>query len=250
MHFAKKLIDETGLPMTEVAMAAGFGSIRRFNATFQRLYGRTPRELRGGRNEHEAGRYTFRLGYRPPYDWTSLIEFLTPRATPGVETVAPDSYHRTISLDGRAGTIAVHPVPGENYLELRICFPDPAALFRIVERVRRMFDLGADPAEIAGHLRLHPRLKAVVEAHPGLRVPGCWDGSRPMAVRAILGQQVSVKAATTMAGRIAAEFGFTAAALKDADLTKIGPTKQRAHSIRTLAGRRWRAGKSSSTVLL
>src|SRR5579862_2102543 len=119
VHFAKKLIDETGLPMTQVAMAAGFGSIRRFNATFQKLYGRTPRELRGGRNGHEAGRYTFRLGYRPPYDWKSLIEFLTPRATPGIEIVTPDSYHRTISLDGRAGTIAVQPVPGENYLELR-----------------------------------------------------------------------------------------------------------------------------------
>lgn len=243
VHFAKKLIDETGLPMTEVAMASGFGSIRRFNATFQKLYGRTPGDLRRStareRVPNEAGAYTFRLGYRPPYNWAAMIGFLAPRAIPGVEQITIDEYRRTISLDGRTGFISVRPVFAKNYLELRIEFPEPGALFRIVERVRNIFDLRADPAEVDEHLRRDARLEAMVKDRAGMRVPGCWDGFE-IAVRAILGQQVSVKGATTMAGRLVAEFGggniFPApGALADADLTSIGLTKQRAHSIRELA---------------
>jgi AraC family transcriptional regulator of adaptative response / DNA-3-methyladenine glycosylase II len=249
VHFAKKLIDETNLPMTQVAMAAGFGSIRRFNATFQKLYGRPPGQLRRAaeheRNGHPAGHYTFRLGYRPPYHWDALIEFLAARATPGIEKATSDEYRRNISLDGRAGTVSVRPLPAKNCLELQIQFPDPGALFRIVERVRRIFDLGADPSEVAGHLMQNARLKPLVRAHPGLRVPGCWDGFE-IAIRAILGQQVSVKGATTLAGRLAAEFGQPMPeaegvlfpkpeALASADLGRIGLTKQRALSIRELA---------------
>lgn len=247
VHFAKKLIDETRLPMTQVAMASGFGSIRRFNATFQKLYGRTPRELRMANrreaNGHEAGHYTFRLGYRPPYDWCSLVDFLATRAIPGVETVTPEQYSRSIFMDGLPGTIAVAPMADKNYLELHIQYPDPSALFRIVERVRKIFDLGADPSEVAAHLKQDAQLKRVVRAFPGMRVPGCWDGFE-MSVRAILGQQVSVKGASTMAGRVAAAFGapvpdgvlFPAAdALAEADLTTVGVTRQRAKSIRDLA---------------
>jgi AraC family transcriptional regulator, regulatory protein of adaptative response / DNA-3-methyladenine glycosylase II len=243
VHFAKKLIDETELPMTQVAMASGFGSIRRFNATFQKLYGRTPGDLRRAtareRSAAEAGVYTFRLGYRPPYNWASIIGFLGQRAIPGVETITLDEYRRTISLDGKSGFISVRPVFAKHLLELQIEFPEPGALFRIVERVRNIFDLRADPTDVDEHLRRDQRLKPLVQANAGMRVPGCWDGFE-IAVRAILGQQVSVKAATTMAGRIVAEFGganiFPAAeALADADLTRIGLTKQRAHSIRELA---------------
>ncbi len=259
VHFAKKLIDETGLPMTQIAMAAGFGSIRRFNATFQNLYGRAPGELRRARGEprktpagdprgtqngaaDEPGRFSFRLGYRPPYDWEALIGFLEGRAIPGVETVTADEYQRTISLDGRTGMIAVRPARG-NYIELQVHYPDPAALFRIVERVRRIFDIGADPAAIARRLGQDARLKPAIRAHPGLRVPGCWDGFE-MAVRAILGQQVSVKGASTMAGRVAARFGTStehgtvfpnAERLADADLSTIGLTRQRARTISELA---------------
>ncbi|MGH9559543.1 MAG: DNA-3-methyladenine glycosylase 2 family protein [Bryobacteraceae bacterium] len=245
VHFAKKLIDETGLPMTQVALASGFGSIRRFNATFQKLYGRAPRELRkASRNGSPSSEhYTFRLGYRPPYDWDSLIEFLSARAIPGVEFVDGGEYRRTISLDGRAGTIRVRPVAGKHALEAQIRFPDPAALFRIVERARKIFDLGADPAEVASHLKKDPRLKPEVSARPGMRVPGCWGGFE-MAVRAIVGQQVSVKGASTLAGRIAKSFGTSfedamvfpaAAVLAEADLATVGVTKQRARSIRELA---------------
>ena len=243
VHFAKKLIDETELPMTQVAMASGFGSIRRFNATFQNLYGRTPGDLRRStareRNGGEADVYTFRLGYRPPYNWASMIGFLGPRAIPGVETITLEEYRRTISLDGKTGFISVRPVFLKHHMELRIEFPEPSALFRIVERVRNIFDLRADPSDVDGHLRRDPRLKPMVQAHAGMRVPGCWDGFE-IAVRAILGQQVSVKGATTMAGRLVAQFGDSqifpdAEALAGADLTRIGLTKQRAHSIRELA---------------
>ncbi len=247
VHFAKKLIDETELPMTQVAMASGFGSIRRFNATFQKLYGRTPVDLRRStareRNGNEAGVYTFRLGYRPPYNWASIIGFLGPRAIPGVETITLDEYRRSISLDGNSGFISVRNIVAKNHLELRIEFPEPAALFRIVERVRNIFDLRADPADVDEHLRRDSRLKPIVQAHAGMRVPGCWDGFE-IGVRAILGQQVSVKGATTMAGRLAAEFGKAHGdarvfpspdALSEADLTRIGLTKARAHSIRELA---------------
>src|SRR5579883_1882620 len=245
VHFAKKLIDETSLPMTQIAMAAGFGSIRRFNATFQNLYQRTPRELRKASRfagAQEAGSYTFRIGYRPPYDWNSTIAFLAARAIPGVETVTPDEYRRTIRVDGRAGTIAVRPIANHS-LELQIRYPDPAALFRIVERVRGIFDAGADPSEISRSFRRDARLGPLVRAYPGLRVPGCWDGFE-MTVRAILGQQVSVKGASTMTGRVAAAFGVEtedgvlfprAEDLAEADLTKVGVTRARAASIRGLA---------------
>ena len=235
--------------MTQIAMAAGFGSIRRFNATFQNLYARAPKDLRKTTardvNGHQAGHYIFRLGYRPPYDWDSLIEFLALRATPGVETATPEEYRRTIALDGHRGSIAVRPLRAQNYLQVEIQYPDPAKLFRIVERVRKIFDLGADPAEIGEHLKGDADLKRVLRAYPGIRVPGCWDGFE-MAVRAILGQQVSVKGASTMAGRVVAAFGSpmengdgalfpNADALAEADLTVVGVTGKRAQSIRDLA---------------
>lgn len=248
VHFAKRLIDETTLPMTEIALAAGFGSIRRFNGTFRNLYGRSPSELRGQRGAParakaaSTGSYCFRLEYRPPYDWNSLIAFLAARATPGVESVTPEEYRRSISMEEAHGTLAVRRAKG-NSLEAEIHFPRPASLFRIVERVRRMFDLGADPAAIAAALRPDPGMRPLLAARPGLRVPGCWDGFE-LAVRAVLGQQVSVKAATTLAGRVAEQFGTktdqgvlfpTAAALAAADLSKVGLTSARARTLTALS---------------
>ena len=176
VHFAKKLIDETGLSMTQVALSAGFGSVRRFDAQFQKLYGRAPRELRraarNGARPHPAGEYTFRLGYRPPYDWDSLIEFLAARAIPGVEFAAASGYRRTIFLEGRAGWIEVRPIHGAHALEVRIQYPDPAApLFRIVERVRGLFDLRTDPGEIEAHLKRDAQLKSRRSA-PASRTAG------------------------------------------------------------------------------
>jgi len=183
--------------------------------------------------------YTFRLGYRPPYNWASIIGFLAPRAIPGVETITPEEYRRTISLEGHAGAIAVTHRPEHRALELRIEFPEPALLFRIVERVRNIFDLRADLRKWTATWRAIRCSKPPSAPAQAFACRGAGADSRSPCA-AILGQQVSVKAATTMAGRIVSEFGSKsifpeADALADADLARIGLTKQRAHSIRELA---------------
>ena len=250
IHFAKTLIDETGLPFTRIAMAAGFGSVRRFNASFQKLYQRTPSELRRLARRApsgQAGSYTFRLRFRPPLDWTALLGFLAPRATPGVEVVENGCYRRVIRLGGNVGCLEARLSPDGDTIHLAVDFPDTQALFLIVERARRMFDLRAEPCSIAAALKRDPRLAPRLERHPGLRVPGAWDGFE-LAVRVILGQQVTVKGATTLAGRIARAFGTpvpfanglthtfpTPEALTAADLTSVGLTRSRAGTIQKLA---------------
>ncbi len=248
LHFAKKLIDETSLPMNEVALAAGFGSVRRFNATFQRTYGRTPTRIRNlarrapVEEEHE---YRFLLRFRPPFDWKGLLEFLAPRAIPGVEVVEPETYRRSFQIDNHEGWLQA--ALDKDAVALRIHFPDPRSLFLIVERARRLFDLTADPAEINRHLRRDPILAPGVAARPGLRVPGSWDGFE-LAIRAVLGQQVTVRGASTLAGRLVREFGVFiatnhglthifpgAAKLADADVARIGLPRARANTIRALA---------------
>jgi AraC family transcriptional regulator of adaptative response / DNA-3-methyladenine glycosylase II len=168
------------------------------------------------------------------------------RATPGVEAVDRDSYRRTISFDGRFGTFEVRRVAGRDYLELRIDFPDPDAFPQIAERAGRIFDVDTDPRAVSSHLRRDARLSPLVEAHPGLRVPGAWDGFE-LTVRAILGQQVTVKAATTLAGRLAFRYGerFSdgelgvifprAEVLSKADPSGLGLPKARAQAIPQLA---------------
>jgi AraC family transcriptional regulator, regulatory protein of adaptative response / DNA-3-methyladenine glycosylase II len=208
VHFAKKLLDETTLPINQVAFASGFGSVRRFNGQIRRTYKRTPTELRRLVRHVSAdpGCYRFRLAYRPPYDWDAVLAFLGARATPGVESVDGLRYRRTIDIDGKTGIIDVSHLASRSALALDVRFPDPRGLLFIVERVRRVFDLGADPAVIAEHLREDPLLRGPLLKHPGMRTPGAWDGFE-LAVRAILGQQISVRAATTIAGRIASMFG-------------------------------------------
>lgn len=212
VHLAKHLIHETELGMTEVALAAGFGSVRRFNETFRGLFGRPPASLRRGRGGAvDPAAVTVRLPYRAPYDWEGILAFLGARAIPGVEVVAAGRYARTIALEGESGTLLVEPGgpggPGAGgTLRVTVRVPELGALPRIIARVRRVFDLGADPETIGAHLSEDPRLSPLVAARPGLRVPGAWDGFE-LAVRAILGQQVSVAAATRQAERIVAAFG-------------------------------------------
>lgn len=250
LHFAKKLIDETSLPMSEIAEASGFGSVRRFNAAFRSTYNRTPTELRHRGQSSSTqleNEYLFRLEFRPPFHWNALLAFLTQRAIPGVEAIESGSYRRTISLNGDSGTIGVSLAQGGQALDVRIAFQEPRWLFLIIERVRRIFDLGADPSEIAAHLRADPFLTQRIDSLPGLRVPGCWDGFE-LAVRAILGQQISIAGARTFAGRLVQAFGVPIAAvqplthlfpraevLAQADIAKISLTDSRAHTIRSLA---------------
>jgi AraC family transcriptional regulator of adaptative response / DNA-3-methyladenine glycosylase II len=243
---AKQLIHETRLPMAEVALAAGFGSIRRFNETFQHLFGRPPSALRRGSaadvSSGPAGEVTILLRYRPPYDWPAMLAFLRARAIPGVEVVSGDCYARTMEIDGVQGIVRVQPaertattaragtagtaraagavgVAGSagtagaaraarplNALRAVICFPRLAALPVIIARLRRVFDLGADPETIGAHLAEDPALAPLVASRPGLRVPGAWDGFE-LAVRAVLGQQITVSAAVGLAGKLVAAYG-------------------------------------------
>jgi AraC family transcriptional regulator of adaptative response / DNA-3-methyladenine glycosylase II len=205
---AKQLIHQTRLPMTEVALASGFGSVRRFNETFQRLYDRPPAALRRQSGEASAGEDGVRLElpYRSPYDWAGLIGFLGMRAIEGVEVVTPHRYARAIGLDGEAGVITVEPGAKPDRLAVVIRFPKLSALPGIIARLRRVFDLTADPEAIAEHLSRDTALAPRVAARPGLRVPGAWDGLE-LAVRAILGQQITIAAATQLAGRIVRDFG-------------------------------------------
>lgn len=208
---AKQLIHETDLPMAQVALAAGFGSVRRFNETFQALYRRPPMTLRRKTAKAgEAGAVTLMLRYRPPYDWDGMIGFLAARAIPGVEVVTPERYARTIALDGAMGTVTVTRAGGDR-LAVEVRFPKMTALPSILARVRRVFDLTADPETIEAHLSRDPDLARMVAARPGLRAPGAWDGLE-LGVRAILGQQITVPAAVKLAGRLTAEYG---AALPD-----------------------------------
>lgn len=224
LHFAKKLLDETNLSMAEVAFAAGYGSVRRFNDSVRKTYQRTPSQLRHLRKSTAVSRneqYEFQLAYRPPYEWDALLNFLAARATPGVETVTDGVYRRSVALDGQHGVIEIGHAPQARALKLRIRFPEPAALLTIVARVRRMFDLEADPDTIVRHFRHDPLIGALVRRHPGLRIPGAWNGFE-LAVRAIVGQQVTVAGASRCAGRLAERYGQPLA-LADAELTRIFP---------------------------
>ena len=250
LHFAKKLIDETRLPMSQVALASGFGCVRRFNAGIRKVYKRTPTQIRclaRQTSPQPENQYFFRLGYRAPYDWEVMLKFLAARATPGVEDVDLNSYRRSISVNGSHGNFEVSLDEANVGVAVQVQFGDPRALFFIVERIRTIFDLNADWAAIVRGLRSDPVLAPRIASHPGLRVPGCWNGFE-LAVRAILGQQITVKGATALAGRIVRAFGqpFAAAnnlthlfplpeVLADADLASVGMPEARAETIRALA---------------
>jgi AraC family transcriptional regulator of adaptative response / DNA-3-methyladenine glycosylase II len=206
--FAKQLLQETRLPMIEVALASGFGSLRRFNATFRSLYGRPPSALRRRSVElsvstprDEAHGVTLFLSYRPPYDWEAILDHFAHRAIPGVETVADGCYRRCVSENGEAGSVEVAHAPLRAALALTVRVPNVRALPGLVGRVKRMFDVAADADVIGAALSTDAALAPLVRQRPGLRVPGGWDGFE-LAVRAVLGQQVSVSAARKLAGSL------------------------------------------------
>jgi AraC family transcriptional regulator, regulatory protein of adaptative response / DNA-3-methyladenine glycosylase II len=205
--FAKQLIHDTKMPMAEIAVAAGFSSLRRFNETFLDLFHRPPSVLRRKSAKTEGEKdIVLRLRYRPPYDWDNMLGFLRARAIPGVELVEGGSYLRTVEIDGTSGSIAVTHLPKQQSLGVAIRFPNVKSLPAIVFRVRRLFDLGADIGTIDQHLSADPALAKLVEQRPGLRAPGGWDGFET-AVRAVLGQQISVIAARRLAGELVQRHG-------------------------------------------
>jgi AraC family transcriptional regulator of adaptative response / DNA-3-methyladenine glycosylase II len=164
LHFAKKLIDETSLPMSHIAIASGFGCVRRFNAAIRTTYKRTPTHIRRialKRERLPEDQYLFRLGFRPPFDWAGTLRFLAPRAIPGVELVEGECYRRTILLNGQEGYFEASLDKSGLALSVRIQFGDSRALFVIIERIRRMFDLSADWQTIAARLRKDTALRRV-----------------------------------------------------------------------------------------
>jgi AraC family transcriptional regulator of adaptative response / DNA-3-methyladenine glycosylase II len=264
--FAKKLLGETALPMTTIAQASGYASLRRFNAAFVATYGKPPRALRRERSPvardpraaasrnpgsplSDPACIDLRLPYRAPYDFAHLLEFYARRSIPGVETVDADGYRRSFVQGGVPGWFAVAPIAGDSALRLRVHHPHSSALGTLVARVRRMFDVDADPRELATVFRRSDVLGPLIRRWPGQRLPGAWDGFE-LAVRAVLGQQVSVAAARTLAARLAATYGTpyaegaaaglsalfpTPQALIDAPLEQQGITRARAATIRGLA---------------
>lgn len=236
--FAKRLIHDTRMPMAQVALASGFRSVRRFNETFHSLYRRPPGALRrksapAASGENEA--VTLRLQYRPPYDWDSLLSFLETRAIPEVELVEADRYLRTVEIDGAAGSIEVSHEPRRQSLCVKIHFPNVKALPGIVARIRRQFDLGADIETIATHLSRDPSLAPLVAQRPGLRAPGAWDGFET-AIRAILGQQISVAAARKLAGQLVALHGkpMPKSHVARPGLSRLFPTAERLANVASL----------------
>jgi AraC family transcriptional regulator of adaptative response / DNA-3-methyladenine glycosylase II len=245
--FAKQLLNETDLAITEIALAAGFGSIRRFNTVFKQAYGQPPRAYqRKSRSKQQvpAGTCRLVLGYRPPYDWATVLGFLRNRAIAGVEQVGADEYRRTFRLGECRGHFSIRHLPVQHAFALTVRLDRIEALLAVVAKVRSMLDLDANLEVIHGVLGADPLLASLLERFPGTRLPGAWDPFE-FAVRAVLGQQISVKAATTLAGRIAQRFGPvadeadgthffpTAAELVGADLNGLGLTRKRAE---TLAG--------------
>lgn len=251
-HFARRLLDDTDLPVTDVAFAAGFGSVRQMNRTCVDVFRATPTELRQRRRASDRlvadGGLSIRLPFAGPLDWAATVAYLAARAIPGVEHVTGNVYRRTISVEGAPGVLELRP-GGEDHLLLQAHLPYWDGLIHIAERARRIPGLDADVASASGHLAADPVLGPLLAARPGLRVVGSWDPFET-GVRAILGQQVSVAAASTLAGRLVARHGTpvagldpfslthtfpTADVLAEADLDGVGLTPARADAVRAFA---------------
>lgn len=257
--FAKKLLQETRLPMSDVAYAAGFGSIRRFNALFLSRYGMAPTSIRRAAEssfDEAQDAITLRLAYRPPFAWAEMLRYLSERAIPGVEAVIEQPagllfYARSVRLADTTGWLRVAHLPAKNQLELSLSPTLAHALMPLVARVRSQFDLDANPEMIAAHLSIDPLLATQIGRVQGLRVPGAFDIFE-LATRAVLGQQVSVAGATTISGRLVQRFGDAAetpfdavshhfptpeklATASAAQIAAIGLPIARADAIRNLA---------------
>lgn len=221
--FAKKLLQETRLPMTELAYAAGFGSVRRFNALFESRYRITPSAIRRA-SQVDQDSLVLRLAYRPPYAWQAMLNFLRGRAMPGLEAVDGSTYRRSVRIADKQGWISISDRADKQQLALQVAPSLASVLMPLLAQVRDQFDVEANPQVIASHLQSDPLLAAQITRVPGLRVPGAFEPFE-LAIRAVLGQQVSVAGATTIAGRLVKRFG-AAIETPFADVTHHFPTPQ------------------------
>jgi AraC family transcriptional regulator of adaptative response / DNA-3-methyladenine glycosylase II len=227
---AKQLLTETSLPVSKVAFASGFASLRRFNAAFRDRYRMPPTRFRKAADPATdaaaaSDTFTLQLAYRPPFDWNGLLRFLDARSVAGVEHVADGAYLRTVRIGTHRGWIRVDHSPERRVLRVELTQSLTPVLPALLGRLRHQFDLNARPDVIAGHLAQDPLLARVLKANPGLRVPGSFDGFE-LAVRAVLGQQVTVKGATTLARRFAAKFG-DGIKTPHAELERLSPSARR-----------------------
>jgi AraC family transcriptional regulator, regulatory protein of adaptative response / DNA-3-methyladenine glycosylase II len=252
LQFAKRLLDETDLSITQIALAAGYGSVRRFNHCFRTTYRRSPRELRKRKTMAPHGtskeQVMLRLSYRPPYAWRDVLRFLAERAIPGVEHVDDGSYSRVVRADDKLATVRVTSARNADGLELHVYGAEPSALFPISTTARRVFDLAADPARIVDAFGADPWLGPLVRAWPGIRIVGEWDPFE-CAVRAIVGRQTDRAEVPKILARIASIAGTrlpvptaglthvfpTARQVCRADLSAVGLTAARAETILALA---------------
>lgn len=208
---AKQLLTETKLPIIDIAFASGFASLRRFNDAFSTRYAMPPTRLRKQAVEdatalNDTGTSTLQLSYRPPYDWPGMLQFLKGRELKGVELVTDTFYARTVKIGNATGWIRITHQANKHALALEFSHSLTPVLPALLNRIRNLFDLNARPELIATHFAKDPLLGPLTKANPGLRVPGTFDGFE-LGLRAILGQQVTVKAAATIAGRVAIAFG-------------------------------------------
>ena len=248
---AKRLLTDTAMPVLEVAMASGFASLRRFNDLFRTRYRMSPGQLRGAAPANRpSDRLSFDLAFRPPYDWPAMLAFLGRRSIAGVERADGRRYRRTVRLEraGRthSGWIEIGPSARKSALRVTASASLAGAVPVLLARVKSLLDLACHPDAIAA------ALGPLAAAHPGLRLPGAMDGFE-IAVRAILGQQVTVAAATTIAGRFATAFGepldtphegverlfppaSRIASIAPAEIAALGVISARAKAIVALAG--------------
>jgi AraC family transcriptional regulator of adaptative response / DNA-3-methyladenine glycosylase II len=252
-HFARRLLDDTELTITEIAFASGFGSVRQLNRACRDLFRMSPRELRARRRVADRlvadGGLMLRLPFHGPLDWDAMAAYFAARAIPGVEQVSGTTYRRTIVVDGDPGVLELSP-GGDEYLLLRAHLPHWEELIHLVERARRIASLDFDLDEPSRQLAADPVIGPLLMARPGIRAPGTWDAFET-GVRAIIGQQISIAAANTITGRLVDRLGVpvpglgrlglthtfpSPVAVASADLTGLGLTHGRAAAIRSFAG--------------
>jgi AraC family transcriptional regulator of adaptative response / DNA-3-methyladenine glycosylase II len=251
-HFARRLLDDTDLPVADVAFAAGFGSVRQLHRACHDIFRAAPGELRARRRRTDRlvadGGLALRMPYHGDLDWTTMLAYFQARAIPGVEYVEGDTYRRTVLVDGDPGVLELGP-GGPDHLVVRAHLPHWEGLIHVVQGARRIASLDADLDIATRDLARDPVLAPMVAARPGLRVPGTWDPFET-GVRAILGQQVSVAGATTVAGRLVAQLGAAVpglapmglthtfpdpATLAEAELSDLGLTRARQQAISAFA---------------
>jgi AraC family transcriptional regulator of adaptative response / DNA-3-methyladenine glycosylase II len=251
-HFARRLLDDTDLTVTEIAFGSGFGSVRQLNRACQEIFKAAPLQLRARRRRSDRlvadGGLCLRLTFEGPLDWDAMLAYFAARAIPGVEYVDAHTYRRAIVQEGHPGVLELAR-GGADHLLLRAHLPHWEGLIHVVGRVRRMLSLDAPVADANDHLSRDPAIGPLVAASPGLRVPGTWDPFET-AIRAIVGQQISVTGANTMIGRLVqrlgepipglAELGITHSfpashTVARADLSNLGLTEARAAAIHDFA---------------